>query len=609
MPGQNTTGLWQVCGCAGLCAFGTTIGLVAVLYELGQHTRTPIGALGYAGLALWAGAALGARLRHRLLHTGNINANRPVAGLNHEKVQLGVEFEFAASLAGGLILALGLTWLLVYGVAAGMESCRAFLVQHFLLPPWLTKGLVLGPGLCGLLLVGVIGSTTLIAQRGWLRLLVGPQTNHEPLWLALLCGSITGAGLTIVIANWGSLVVATLTPIFMAGLLAVYRRLPGLGLTHAQPPKPKDSLTLGANLVTVITMLSIGFGCVLALPDDLFTSAALGGILCALAGGALAGRLLGQLCLRRGHDANLLPLFLLLTAVGWAFAHRWPLSPPAAAWLRLICASCFGTICLLLIPQRLMLREGFDRPIVSRHRNIAVATFVLTLLLGQAWICAGTLVLLITLLTTATAGLLLVFDPLIGVRPRVVGICAISLWLWIVFALGEFDLPGTKPVLLDTTHLARSLYTGLGTGYVTASAHRKSTTAQQSMWEIDLTGPRYMVVAVRAETVNQPVARHLIRRCADSLVHGGHLAVELPANELALAAVDCVERHNSKATWQAYLLRVSSASDAHAVLLVGPNIPAWVDQHPWPDDIEVVLQEVENRRELNDYLAAETRVN
>ena len=227
--GQKTTGLWQVCGCAGLCAFGTTIGLVAVLYELGQHTRTPIGALGYASLALWAGAALGAGLRHRLLHTGNINANKPVAGLNHEKVQLGVEFEFAASLAGGLILVLGLTWLLVCGVAAGMESCRAFFVQHFLLPPWLTKGLVLGPGLCGLLLVGVIGSTTLIAQRGWLRLLVGPLTNHEPLWLAILCGSITGAGLTIVIANWGDLVVATLTPIFVAALLAVYRRAAGIG--------------------------------------------------------------------------------------------------------------------------------------------------------------------------------------------------------------------------------------------------------------------------------------------------------------------------------------------------------------------------------------------
>ena len=360
-------------------------------------------------------------------------------------------------------------------------------------------------------------------------------------------------------------------------------------------------------------MLSVGFGCVLALPDDLFTSAALGGILCALAGGALAGRLLGWLYLRRGHDANLVPLFMLLTAVGWAFAHRWSLSPPAAAWLRLIYVGCCGTVCLLLAPQRLTLREGYDRSTVSRQKSIAMATFVLTLLLGQAWIGTGTLVLLIALLTTAAAGLLLVFDPLIGGRPRVAGICAISLWLWIVFALGEFDLPNPKSMLPSTqqrtTHLARTLYTGFGTGYVTASADRKSATAQQSMWDIDLTGPRYMVLAVRAETVKQPVALRLIRRCVNSLVHGGHLVVELPADELALAAVDCVERRNSTAAWQAYLLRVSSASYAHTVLLLGPDIPAWVDQHPWLDDVEVVLHKVESRRELGDYLAAGTRVN
>jgi hypothetical protein len=504
-----------------------------------------------------------------------------------------------------------------------MEGYRAFVVQHFLLPAWLTRGVVLAPLLSGLLLTGAVGTAAVMAHRGWLRLLSTPPASRQPLWIALLVGAAAGAGFATLLRIWAGLVVGTLVPVFAAGILAVYRSLPGARVAEPRPLAPESSVALGPAAVALAVMVSVGLSCVMAFPLEPLSVAALGRALSVLAGGVLAGWLVARLCMRVASGTSLAPLFLLLSAVGWGFAHRWTSAASATGLLRLASVSCCGTACALLVLPRLVLvspqrggRRAFpwQRGVVAAGVALALAGVAAV----PAWVGAGTLIVVATLGTTAAAGLFLVFDPLVKAELRAGGLCAVGVWLGILLASGSFELTGLgsrragKPLGSNGTaaRAAQALYTGPGVRPVCVTVRPTvQAPAGPSAWDIDLAGPRNAIVVARAGDNPEPAADRraaprLIRRCAASLVRGGHLVVELPGREMALATIDSVCRAGRPADGSSYWLQVTAPEDDYAALLVGPGVPAWIGQHSWPEDVEVALEEVGSWPELDERLAA-----
>jgi hypothetical protein len=164
-PTTATAGA-QVTVCAALCALAAATGVVRVLGELTEQLNTARAAVGYGGAAICIGAFFGLVVPRRIIR-------RRLGGEadSHGGAGPGVRFEFAATLAGVLILCLALVWTGLLGLASGLESYRILLTHRFVHPPGVTRLLMEAPVGLGLALLGAAGSTLLVALHGWLRLL------------------------------------------------------------------------------------------------------------------------------------------------------------------------------------------------------------------------------------------------------------------------------------------------------------------------------------------------------------------------------------------------------------------------------------------------------
>ena len=617
-------------GCAALCALGATAGLTAVLHELSYHVPHASQAIGCAGVALCAGALLGLWLPRRIIHrhlrtapaarftadTAVPPADRPEAG----PTSAGNELEFAAALSGSLILALGLTWLLPCLSAAGMEAYRAFLGRHFLFPPPVMRAAVLAPACLGLLLVGAAGTITLMSLRGWSRVCTPLQAGHAPLWSAGLIAAALGAGAMTAVTDKAVLIVTALLATFAAGLLAVYR--PPRGAPTAEPPLEASRTTadLPALLVILAAAFSAALALILAFPDEPLTIANLGWAVAALAASVLLGLLAVQAVPRRWKPTLLAPLLLLASAAVWVFAYLQSPTVAVAGMGRLVGVACCTSACLGLINRRLAAAWGSSQLAFTHVGGLAVAAGSGALILGLVLKTPdnmGTLSGVVAVGLTAAAGLALVFDPRGSKLLRIGGLLAVAGWLGIVSWLGDFERPAPKSTLSGGTAVvetpaqraARDLYEGPGIAAIRVCGQRApDSPAVPSAWEIDLAGPRYAVVVIAPATENRGgypdrrTGRRVVRRCNRSLARSGHLVFEFPAGELATAALD-VARNLRADGWGSYLLRLSGPHGVHDVLLVGPDVPDWVRQHPWPDGFEPTLYEVPRRRDLARHLA------
>lgn len=598
--------------CAALCVFGSTIGLLIVLHELTFHVQYPAHAIGLVGSSLCVGIVLGLWIPRRMIRrrlAPSPDAGQPAS----------VEPEFAASLAGSLILLSGLGWLLLGGGALRMETYRAFIVARFVLPAGLMPVVLLLPACFGTAFVGAICTATLTAGRGWFRLVSPAAAGTGVLWATmLLAGALAGAVATVA-PNAATLMIVSLLAIFAAGVLAVYRPPRGAGANPPQPSTTSASAGAGSWLVMSTASASAGVACALALPNASPAMAQLGAALGVLALSWLTGMLLAG----RGtaERTQLTPFLLLASAAVWALAPHLTAEPGRLALLRLAGVGCCAAASMVLIGRRFATGGNDARHMPARVAGYAAAVTGLALALGTiaaGRIDTGNISIVIALATTAVAGLVLLLSPEISPALRIAGSAMVAAWLGVVFLFGGLEAPANaagqpcERAVADrpAARVARALWKGPGTAEVCVRRQPSSAPGRfRRGWRIDLSGPRYTCVVISSpqpagDRQDEHADRRLIRRCASALVRGGHLVLELPADELAGPALDFLRRDPLAEGWDGCLLRVTGPDGAYAAVLMGPSVAAWVEHHPWPTGFDATTHELHSRHDLGQFVPA-----
>jgi hypothetical protein len=596
-----------VCGTAALAACGTAVGIVAVTCEVGWHVREPAYGLACVGGALGLGMIIGLWLPRRLIdrRMGLRPARRqaspePADARGDGATPEAVDLSFAASLAGALVLVLGVIWVALGVLTLRLEDYRGFLASNFVLPTAVLRVLVLAPALLGLGLAAAVSGTALTAMRGWLRLLATPAQHHGLLGVFLLLGILAGALLIGLIARPGGLFLATLLPLFVAGGLAVFPRVSGAAryepLVLARSQRPE----FAPILVTLVAVGAWALAWMVAAAEAGIDTRSLARVLSVAAGGALAGWWLARHWGRHDVRGAAAPLILLMCAMVWGFAHRLA-APTNAALLRVGVAAACGAACVLLAAGRVVRSQGSVQRAFALQTGLVSGGAGLTLAVGSVLVSAagpGALVAVATLLVTSAAGVVLVLDVGLSARTRVAGLSGLLLWLVILLLLGSFDLGRTDQQPPMATRPAGPAVTAARSLYEHEQHVRLDTTGT-GWWaagDFDLATRRHAVIVLDVAPDSDGAAppsltalSQLLRRCDTALARGGHIVIETSGPE-TMSGVVAAARRAFVPPWPAHVLRVTSAADAGEFLLLGPNVPDWVRRHAWAADVHATLR-------------------
>jgi hypothetical protein len=588
-------------GCAGLCIFAGAVGMLLLNDELAQQVSTARNAVGCGGAALALGVVLGLLIPRRVIRRrlGGVEGHGAAALPNAipGPAATGEGLEFAASVTGALILVLGLLWVLLAGLAGSMESFRAMLTQRFMHPPWLTQAVLLGPVLVGLVLAGTVGTTVVVALLGWHRLVSRDGRGPVRLWLTMIVAALIGTVAVVGVPKHRVLIILDLLAVFGAGILAVLRKPVGEGRSAAAEETPEHPAGLAASLIVVTAGSALaGVALVIGTPAEPVAISLAASGACALGGAALAGLLLGHASLRLLPRVDAaLPLLLLAEAVVMGLLCRW--TAAAEPLTRFWCPAgvvCVAVASIVLAGHAAASASGRVQPAVARVGASAAGGMAAGLLVASLWLTAQTLspvVILSTLIATAVAGLVLVFQRPAPVALRAAGLAAIGVWLAVI-VLGPGEVADTSritrrdaPEPSEFTRVARRVL-GLPQERV-VQADSAATGPGPSAWQIDLGGPRWDVLILTSQpgewsSSSPPSPRRalrLVRRCARSLLDGGRLVVELPAAGLARAAFEVFGiGADGRIRSEAMLLQVERGPEVYSAVVFGRDVSAWVDK-------------------------------
>ncbi len=557
---------WPVYGCAALCAWGASAGLLCVCGEADAQLPSARHALRVVGVPLAAGVILGLWLPRRVIRRHLEGGTAGTASQDTEReppadpdargqAARGVEYDFAAALTGALVFVLGLAWVLVAVLAATLEDYRGVLTHRFVLGPGLTRVALLAPLHGALLALGMIGATALVALHGWHRLVTQPVTGIARLWLVMLVavgfGAVVLAGATPRV----TLCLAAPLATFLAGIVAVGRRPVGAASPRIEPDLRMSPARLWRPLLAVGASAALaGAVLVAATPVTGATAGAGPGVLAALCGALAIGVVLACAALRMSsRAAELAPVCFLFAAV----ACLWPESATRdgafldAGW-RVGLAGMATAACVVFAGRSVAIQLGRTQR-------------------ALAWVGA---------VVAAGSGLGFAVAPgRVGTTPEPTA--------------GRNDALVVGRTLLETSGLSS----------VRVSLARAGPRASMpSAWDLDLGGNRWdVVILTRDQPPDQALprsaddARRLLRRCEAALRPGGRLVVELPADKLVRVALSTRQS-------EAYVLRIAGREARYAALILGPDVPAWLAPQPAPAGYDMWLYVVRRPDDVDDSL-------
>jgi len=607
---------WEILACVVLCAAGATLGVITVLGEMRYHILSPTRCAAYALAALCAGIVLGlcvprGIIRRRLTRrTGDAN-KMPLP----QSVQPGdLKLEFAASLAGGLILAFALTWVMLSGGAVLMEGYRGVLVRRFAPPVWLTHLLLSGPILAGLALAGATGTTLLVAMHGWYRLVTQPKTEITRLWAGMLVGVLAAGLLAGQVASRPILTGLALLALFAAGAIAVLRRSDAVATPAI--PDTRTTLLWGEWLALPTAGLAAALAAtalVLASPPAGATAhnppvhiVALAGATCAgLAGTRLIGRL--RLSLDLGSPA------LLLGAVALLMSYQYIVAPVNVALVRLVVVSGCAAACVALVSQRIAITHHSIQSAFSLVGRFVAGGFGAALVLlptsVERWNPSASATV-VAIIATAGAGATLVLDRRMKTIHRLAGLICIAVWLTAVPSARRALAEALQAREAQPQHAAPGPFVQAARQLVTADPFHTACLRPFSpgpgateAFRFDLTGPALDLVILEspAGSDDPPVpdadgGRRLLRRIGTRLARGGRLLVELPIPPHFADALDQFTQASGGRDWSGYRLRVRDETREYQALVFGRDIPALIERNQRGSELEVSLEAIRSPR-------------
>lgn len=591
-----------------------TLGLIHVLREMSYHVIPPAWGPAYATAALCAGIVLGLWVPRRIIRR-RLESDGPHADTAVSAGFAGaapVKLDFAASLAGALIIALGLLWVMLCGGATFMEEYRAVLVRRFLHPVQLTHLLLWAPACAGLVFTGAIGTTLLVALHGWYRLITQPNTKVGRLWASMLLGALA-AGL-LARQTLPATALAWLAPLlmFVAGAISVAYRSDAVQIPARQPtPRRLTRDELLPLLAAALAAAVAGCALFLTISQGRVASQGLATGVVVLAAAACAGLLVAGGLWRLRLNADLGPPVLLLSAVTLLLPYQQVfVASVNVAFVRLAVVTGCAAICAALVGHRVRQFGRSMQDALSWTGRCVAGGFGLALALSP--VCAArytpsTPVMAVALIATAGTGLILILDSRAKAALRIATLIAAGLWLVSVpFATSALaaTLRGQEPALppavtvgplVDT---ARRLVIADKFRTATVRPHPPSMNGATA-WQFDLAGPTLDAVVLERVTgaddqsvSDRELGRRLLRRLTSRLAHGGRLLVELPTAPFVAAALRdaAPPPPNSDATWNGYRLRVRSDAGEYEAVVFGNDIPALIKRYSALPGLEVSLR-------------------
>ncbi len=527
MSAATRLALTQAGTCASLCAAGAAGSMLLVLTETGR--QCPAAASGVIGgaAAVSAGALAGLWIPRRIIRRRLQTTSAPQAG----RTPLVADSDFAASLAGSLVLLVALLWCALLGWVAEAESLRGLIAQRLLLPTALRLALLLSVPAAGLVLQGLLGSMLLVSLHGWYRALSFPRMPIAWLWVCLLGGAAGGAQV-VRLAPAGMAALGCALAMFLAAWIA------GLRPRRIGPTRPVSPAIAAAGWRQsgwpMALVLAAAALVALAHTHWVYQHGtgreilAAGGALTGC--GALAGPLLVRLRAVRSCALGLAGVAWLVSA---ALVARIEATGEVAGW-SLLALSAGASLTIVLSAQALAIRVGSVQQALTTCGLLAAAGFGLGLMAGAAR------------------------PPARPQAPRM-----------------PLTLPG---VLRDALALP-----------ATGPCETVRDAGRLASIDLDLFAPRVLLLDARALGFDDAgAARRLMQRALRALGPSGRLVVAGATHgwlEQALA-----QRQLWPSGWRGYRL----AAD-EPVLLFGPDVPAWlsyarqpgarpVELASWPPD-------------------------
>lgn len=613
----------QIDACAILFCAGATAAISQQIRELSFHTAEPRSALLFGSAAACVGMAFGLWaprrfLLHRLL--ARSTAKAPTDGRSIPQRAAAPDSVFAASVAGTLFLAAaGATWVLLM-VGAAAESGRELITYWFVLPGGLVRNLIVVPLLVGHVLIAACMATAMAALHGWHRMTGGSATRLERLWILMFAASAGGAAASTWLSDGVGMRTLVLLPMILAGLTACLRR----SARRVEEAVPLTAPSAeGAPLTPVITAVcaaGLAGGALGAMLSHETSRPLLAGLyLAPIGAGAAIGIFLGLALLRSALGARITPTLLVLCAgVLCGFPYEYLFNPATAAAVRLGVAVITATAALAVSARRIAAHCAGVQHALSVVGVCTATGLAIGLLATPLWMSAASppiVALALSVVVTALAGVMTLLDRAQPLRIGIISLAPALLGLAMLPAVSRLgDSMTDDAAAADIAPAAISVRDRLKAGGLDSSGFRVALvnpgistdpSGVADGWRIDVQHPRNDLVVIAAadsdprRSPSGSGARRFVRRSMNALLVGGRLVIELPSDELVLAAFHNYRKQYDAFAWRAYHLRAKTAGGReYAALIFGPDVPGWVARRLRPSNVQISLHRVRNLAEV-----------
>ncbi len=563
----------QLFGGSAVAAAGMGGGAPVLLAELTQHTGCPRAVAALGGVCLALGAVAGLWLprrliRRRLAGAGGARIATLPAALGEGTAEVG--FGFVATLAGTLLLVLGLAWVAVLGGAGALESWRATLIRRFIWPVPMVEPLAWTPVLLGMMVLGLVGALALQVLLGWQRLTEDASAGALRLWLAGLIGGLAGAGLAALLPGPAAAVLAPLA-LFVAAGLVVCRPISGQGRAAGAAAVAPGGQWAGPLIVAGVAVALTGLALGAELTGAAPTVAAAAQALALLLGAAGVGLAVAWIVRRRHVPESLVSgAALLLLSLCWGLAGLPSSGAAGGGWLRLGAGAMLAAMgCALGGPLVARALQSTQRalgwvgaPLIA----LGVAGLVGAALLGEhaegpCWV-------------SLPAGAVAVLAGLWQITQwQWRGGVLTAAWLVVLLLLPARHVRGDRAAASDgAVAAAIDVLVWPRARVMCAAVGGRETSAA---WGLDRSGPAWDVVVLDAHAAAGALSRgqgqNLLRRSGTALRRSGRLIVVPPVDALSVTG--------DFLPGPGWVVRSRVAGREFVAVVYDADVPAWLAQH------------------------------